>query len=373
MKFAIITHVPHLQDDSLLYAYAPYVREMNLWIQNVDEVLLVAPFSDSKPNAIHLAYEDKTIQFLEIPSFTAIGLKAKFSALLKMPKIIKILFKTMRQADHIHLRCPGNVGLLGCIVQIFFPNTPKTAKYAGNWDPKSKQPVSYRFQKWILGNTFLTKNMQVLVYGEWPEQTKNIKPFFTATYSEKDKKPFINRNLEDKIKLLFAGTLAKGKRPLYAVQLTEKLYQNGFDVALSLFGDGPERDKLQDYISKNNLENIVFLMGNQTKERVQEAYENSHFMILPSQSEGWPKVVAEAMFWGCVPVSSRVSCVSNMLDNGGRGLLLEMDLEVDYQNLATLIKQPNEYQSKAEKAVLWSRKYTLDYFENEIKLLLKKQ
>jgi hypothetical protein len=27
---------------------------------------------------------------------------------------------------------------LGCIVSDFFPNKPKTAKYAGNWDPKSK-------------------------------------------------------------------------------------------------------------------------------------------------------------------------------------------------------------------------------------------
>ena len=70
------------------------------------------------------------------------------------------------------------MGLIGAIVNILFPNKQKTAKYAGNWDPKSKQPWSYRLQKWILSNTFLTKNMQVLVYGEWPNQTKNIKPFF---------------------------------------------------------------------------------------------------------------------------------------------------------------------------------------------------
>ena len=36
----------------------------------------------------------------------------------------------------------------------------------------------------ILSNTFLTKNMQVLVYGEWEGSSKNVKSFFTATYSE---------------------------------------------------------------------------------------------------------------------------------------------------------------------------------------------
>jgi glycosyltransferase involved in cell wall biosynthesis len=370
MKFAIITHVPHIKENSKLYAYAPYVREMNLWIDNVDEVLLVAPTADLQPNAIHLPYE-KEVRLMEIPVFNAIGLKAKISALFKMPKLIAVIYKAMREADHIHLRCPGNVGLLGCFVQILFPKTPKTAKYAGNWDPKSKQPFSYKIQRWILSNTFLTKNMQVLVYGNWFDQTKNIRPFFTATYREQDKKSVTLRTLEGKIKLLFAGTLAEGKRPLYAVQLTEKLLRKEFDVELELFGDGQERNILQEYIAKNNLENSIFLRGNQTKENLQLAYEKSHFLLLPSKSEGWPKVVAEAMFWGCVPVSSRVSCVPDMLDYGTRGVLLEMNLEQDSENIAALLKAPKEYKNKAEKAMLWSGRYTLDYFESEIKSFLK--
>lgn len=370
MKFAIITHVPHIKEKDKLYAYAPYVREMNLWIENVDEVLLVAPTTELQPNAIHLSYE-REVRLMEIPGFNAIGLKAKISALFKMPKLITVIYKAMREADHIHLRCPGNVGLLGCLVQILFPKTPKTAKYAGNWDSESKQPFSYKFQRWILSNTFLTRNMQVLVYGNWPNQTKNIRPFFTATYSEQDKKEVLLRTLDGKIKLLFAGTLAQGKRPLYAVQLAEKLIHKGFDMQLDLFGEGKERSILQEYIAKNNLENSIFLRGNQTKENLQLAYEESHFMVLPSKSEGWPKVVAEAMFWGCVPVSSRVSCVPDMLDYGTRGVLLEMNLEQDSENIAALLKAPEEYKNKAEKAMLWSRRYTLDYFESEIKSFLK--
>ena len=42
----------------------------------------------------------------------------------------------MQDADHIHLRCPGNIGLLGCFSSNFISKKIKTAKYAGNWDPK---------------------------------------------------------------------------------------------------------------------------------------------------------------------------------------------------------------------------------------------
>ena len=43
MKFTIITHVLHKKDQESLYAYEPYVREMNLWFKYVNEVKVVAP------------------------------------------------------------------------------------------------------------------------------------------------------------------------------------------------------------------------------------------------------------------------------------------------------------------------------------------
>ena len=277
----------------------------------------------------------------------------------------------MRKADHIHLRCPGNMGFLASFIQILFPNKIKTAKYAGNWDSKSKQPFSYKFQKWILSNTFLTGNMQVLVYGQWEGSSKNIKPFFTATYNEVDKSPIVSRDLNDKIHFVFVGALVSGKNPLYAIQLLETLHKNGVEVTLDLYGEGAERIKLKEYINQNKLENIISLKGNQTQEMVKKAYEQSHFVILPSESEGWPKAVAEGMFWGCVPVATKVSCVPFMLDHGNRGVLLEMNLEKDVNQLEILLGNEVNYEIKSEKASDWSRNYTLDVFEDEIKKLLK--
>lgn len=93
-------------------------------------------------------------------------------------------------------------------------------------------------------------------------------------------------------------------------------------------------------------------------------------MILPSESEGWPKAVAEGMFWGCVPVSTNVSCVSYMLDNGNRGVLLSLNLEKDILQIESLLKNENLYKSMSQKAHEWSQKYTLDVFEEEIKKVL---
>jgi glycosyltransferase involved in cell wall biosynthesis len=370
MKFAIITQVPHIFQKGNYFSYAPYVREMNVWSKYVDEFNIVAPLIQAPKTAIDIPYNLGNIKFVKIANFDLLGFKSILNAIVRLPKISWQIFKTMQKADHIHLRCPGNIGLLGCLVQILFPNKPKTAKYAGNWDPKAKQPWSYRLQKWILSNTFLTRNMKVLVYGEWEGSTKNIKSFFTATYNEADKRPIKQLDLKGKINFVFVGALVKGKNPLYAIQLVESLYKKGYNVSLDLYGEGIERTTLENYITVNSLEAIITLKGNQDQETVKEAYQNSHFVILPSKSEGWPKAIAEGMFWGCIPVSTAVSCVPFILGLGERGVLLAMNLKQDVHELETLLNNETDFELKRKKSSDWSRKFTLDIFENEIKKML---
>ncbi|MDD5151441.1 MAG: glycosyltransferase [Flavobacterium sp.] len=370
MTFLIVTHVPHIQQQNHYFAYAPYVREMNVWIKQVDKVIIVAPITKAFKSDIDSPYEHKNIELIPIKRFDMLSLKASLYSLFKIPRISISLYKAMRKANHIHLRCPGNIGLLGCCVQILFPNKIKTAKYAGNWDPKSKQPWSYKLQKWILENTFLTRNMQVLVYGEWAGSTKNIQPFFTATYTEADKLLVFKKDQKERIDFVFVGTLVKGKNPLYAVQLAEALHKKGFDLTLTLYGEGTERELLEHYISLHNLEKIVALKGNQTQEIIKKAYQKSHFVILPSESEGWPKVIAEGMFWGCVPLATPVSCVPFMLDHSSRGLLLTMNKEKDLLQIENLLANKIEYAVKSKKSIDWSRQYTMDVFEQEVKKLL---
>jgi glycosyltransferase involved in cell wall biosynthesis len=370
MTFVIITHVFHKMEGHAIYAYAPYVREMNIWIKYADKIIIVAPQSHSPKTDIEIHYEHKNIDFVAIESFDILRFKSILFSIYKIPRISWNLFSAMQKADHIHLRCPGNIGLLGCLIQLAFPNKIKTAKYAGNWDPQSKQPWSYRLQKWILSNTFLTRNIQVLVYGEWEESSKNIKPFFTASYFESDTIPFHKKRFEEGIRFVFVGALVQGKNPLYALKIVEALHKKGVKVTLNFYGEGIERNTLENYSSHHNLEKIIALEGNQPREVVQKGYENSHFVILPSQSEGWPKAIAEGMFWGCVPLASSVSCVPFMLDWGNRGILLSLNLENDVRKIQALFKNENDFAHTSKKASDWSRLYTMDIFEVAIKKIM---
>jgi glycosyltransferase involved in cell wall biosynthesis len=370
MKFLIITHVPHIIEQNRFFAYAPYVNEMNIWTKYVDELVILAPISNQLKTAIDSAYEKDQIDFIQVENFDILNFKNAFFSVGKLPKILWKMYKAMQKADHIHLRCPGNIGLLGCCMQIFFPKKRKTAKYAGNWDPNATKPWTYTLQQKILSNTFLTRNMQVLIYGEWHGQTKNCKSFFTASYLEQEKNPLKPVKVNPLTNFVFVGTLVKGKNPMYAVQLVEGLRDKGYAVALQLFGEGIERSNLARYVKDKGLGEVVMLQGNQDRETLKIAYQESDFVVLPSDSEGWPKAIAEGMFWGCVPIATNVSCVPNMLNTEERGLLLNRKLEEDMTKVASLLDNAKEYELKRNAAVAWSQKYTLDVFESEIKKLI---
>ncbi len=372
MKFLIITHVFHKQDQGKIAAYGPFVKEMNVWLKFVDQARVVAPFIKQTHSPIDLSYNHPDLNFAEVPAFNFTSTKQILHSIWKVPYCLLIIFKNCLWADHIHLRCPGNMGLLGCLVQVLFPNKIKTAKYAGNWDPQSPQPVSYRLQRALLSSEIWSRNMTTLVYGEWPQQSSGIKSFFTASYWKSDMSEVPPRSTDtDTVGLIFAGSLSAGKRPIMACEVARILTAQGKKVQLDLYGDGAQKQLLKDYIEKENLTDIISLRGNQSKESLIEAYQKAHFLVLLSKSEGWPKVVAEAMFWGCVPIVTGVSCIGYMLNGGARGTMVEASAEKAADAINHYLLHPDLYQNHREEAVKWSRLYTMDKFEEEIAKLLR--
>lgn len=373
MKFLIITHVEHSFSNNQYYAYGPYVREINLWVKNVDEVIIVAPISEKNIDLIDLPYRHKNIHFVRVPSINFTSIKHAIKSALVVPWILFKLIKNMNKADHIHLRCPGNMGLLGSIVQIFFPWKKKTAKYAGNWDPEMRKTATYNWQRSILSDERLSKNMTVLVYGEWPNQPRNILPFFTASYINSEIIETPVRLMEGRIKCLYCGYLLREKRPILSIHAIETLLHQGIDIELTLLGDGEEFQRISTYIDCKNLNSRIFLKGNVPPSEVKNYMKQSHFLtFFGHDSEGWPKAVAEAMFWGCVPLVRSVSCTRYMLGYGERGTIVEDSVESMVAGLKKYIHQQEYYYETAEKAMQWSRQYTLERFEEEIlKLLIK--
>ncbi|WP_240642431.1 glycosyltransferase family 4 protein [Nonlabens xiamenensis] len=375
MKLLVITDAHLVIQNGQKVAYAPYVKEMDLWMNHVSHITFLCPDKISTPLLAQAFkrqdFKQIGLRRLEFHRFSSVVL-----SLLSLPFQTFQLCNAMRKADHIHLRCPGNLALLASMIQIFFPRKQKTVKYAGNWDPQSTQPFAYKWQKAILSNPRLSKNIQILVYGAWPDQSKNVLPFFTASYHRTQIQSPYERLWDGPIYAVFVGTLSPNKRPLELLEIAAELIKKGIDFHLHFYGNGKLYTALEQRVTALGLENRVRLHGNVGQDELIKAYQKAHFSFLLSKSEGWPKAVAEAMFWGCIPVATPVSCVPWMLDfdkeskKASRGMLIS-NLDQAAPIIKSMLDQPEVLEKMSQNAAEWSQQYTMEDFEEAIVKVLQ--
>ena len=212
--------------------------------------------------------------------------------------------------------------------------------------------------------------MKVLVYGSWPDKNKNMLPFYTASYSEKEIISTPPRSLVGEIRLMFVGAFMPSKEPITTIKVCEQLIKKGVQVRLDMYGDGSEKAACEAYVAANNLGQQITLHGNTPASQVKLVFQKAHFLVFISRSEGWPKVVAESLFWGCVPITTAVSCVPEMVGHGSRGKLVTNNATEIVDAIQYYLNSPQQYEAASQNGMAWSRQYTLERFENDIKKIL---
>ena len=96
-------------------------------------------------------------------------------------------------------------------------------------------------------------------------------------------------------------------------------------------------------------------------------YKISHFILLPSDSEGFPKVIAEAMNFGCIPIVSDISCIGQYVTLDKGYLIKPKQTEDLILRLNIIIKSDKEkLKAMATSCFQIAEKFTFDYYNNRI-------
>lgn len=108
---------------------------------------------------------------------------------------------------------------------------------------------------------------------------------------------------------------------LYAYKGTDDLAaaveRAGAAFSLVVVGDGPERSTLASRLDDRNV-----LLGAVDYEHMPALYRALDLLVVPSHTEGLPRVVLEAQASGTPVVATAVGCVPEVVDDGETGLLV---------------------------------------------------
>lgn len=92
-------------------------------------------------------------------------------------------------------------------------------------------------------------------------------------------------------------------------------------LSLKIYGDGPQRQRLEVLVQRTGLTDHVMFMGNVIDEG--EIYPELDCLIISSKTEGLPMVLLEAMASGVPCISSRVGAIPDIVTASEGGFLYD--------------------------------------------------
>ncbi len=279
-------------------------------------------FSECEIIGLHGSYSSDMI-VLNPSKYNLVGLNNTgrgfngFSFTYLINLFIFILLKVPKY-DVIHVRGPGIPMFYGLLVSMLFPRKKWWFKYANNWNSNGKS-LFWDVQQKMLRSFFWIK---ATVNGNWAGLPKHFISFENPCISEIDRLIINQRKINSALKVAFVGRLTreKGVTIGYQALLEFKSRNELAKIEYIVVGEGEESRSLGKLSSDRN----IVLHGLKSKNFIIETLKDCDLLVLPTTSpEGFPKVIAEAMSVGCIPIVTNVSCVDQYIINGINGFIID--------------------------------------------------
>lgn len=155
----------------------------------------------------------------------------------------------------------------------------------------------------------------------------------------------IKRKAEEKIESLPEGPVfvsvgrlhhRKGYHKL--IDAHKKLIDEGFHHTVLVLGSGEEMKNLTEQIKTNNVQETFILCGN--KMNPYPYIKNADYFILPSESEAWPLVIAEALILQKPIIATDTGDVGIMIRDRETGYLINYDTNEMYESMKIFLSDP---------------------------------
>jgi glycosyltransferase involved in cell wall biosynthesis len=123
------------------------------------------------------------------------------------------------------------------------------------------------------------------------------------------------------LRLVTVGRLSSEKGQVGLLRALEQALLDGFDLHLTIVGDGPFRTTIEAEIEKLRLRDRVALTGALDEHRTLAEIARGDIFVLPSLMEGLPVVLMEAMALAKPVVAPAVAGIPELVKDGESGLL----------------------------------------------------
>lgn len=302
--------------------------------------------------------------------------------IIETPRIYARLFQAISASDYVYIRFPSWVGLAAWRCANWLKK-PYWVSIHGDWShilqtyvQNANSSLSHLYysinQKQvelslikILGSASCVFFVGKALYDKFHFHTSHSVVYEDVVHNSEDvwqPRRVIHSN---HITLLFIGevTIAKGVDVL--LQAIEHIARKGTQIHLIVAGRGPETEKLLGQTIQGV--KIDYRGWVSHGESFDNLFREADALVLPSRTEGVPRVIIEAMVHALPVIATNVGSISELLGSGSRGWLVSVGNASELAE-AIIDLQSNEEKRllKIEEGISYVRTHDRTYWTNVI-------
>lgn len=363
-ELLVVSDTRFYRRDKQLIAFEAPLREVEMLTEIFDRVRWLGTLRhDQNPKDARAPLTEK-VELIPMPFAGGPRILDKIAVAKNLITYYRVISRYLQNTTYVHTRAPAPPAFISILQSLTDRKRKYWHKYAGNWK-EDDLALSYRVQRALMKkatNTFVTIN------GKWPGQEPHVhtfeNPCFSNSELEEAKLVKDNKSYSEALNLCFVGRVDEAKgvdKLLEALRLMEYKFNE-----VTIVGGGDKKDYFEQLASEVN-QNIQFT-GKVSRVELNKIYSESHLFCLPSKGEGFPKVVAESASYGCIPVVSSVSSISQYIVDNYNGYTIQ---DVNSSSLAEKLdyacKNRKELETFSKRLDELLIRFTYEAYNNRIR------
>ena len=165
--------------------------------------------------------------------------------------------------------------------------------------------------------------------------------------------------------LLFIGRLAEEKNIEFLIEAQKNLIEKNKNMKLLIVGDGPDKEKYEDYAKKLGLKDNVLFTGKVKWEDIPYYYHTANLFVTASKTETQGLTVIEAMASNVTPICMKDEAFQSMVTEDLNGVFFETQEEYIKQ-IERLYKNKKELEKLNKQARIQAETYSSKFYAERV-------
>ncbi|HEX6964841.1 MAG TPA: glycosyltransferase [Gemmatimonadaceae bacterium] len=373
MRLVVVSHKvcwPSAESPTGYATDGGFAFQMRALSELFDATTLVVPCnpSSARSGEIPLSGHALSVVPLTVPTGRELMRKLRLPGWLL--RNIPVLTREIRRADAVHAPIPGDIGTIGLLLAMAL-GKPLFVRHCGNWF--EQRTVAEHFWKWLLERCAGGKNV-VLTTGGAPTPPSARNPHVRWIFSTSLTEGELRECATPRTTLPHAGPRLiivcrqdPEKGTGVVIESLPRLAEQFPDVRFDVVGDGPALDDFKALAASLGVADRVVFHGRVNHDGVVSLLRQADVFCYPTAaSEGFPKVVLEAIACGLPVVTTRVSVLAQLIGGGGGVLVDRADAEHVADAVRWCLADASRYSAMSTAAIHTAREYSLERWRDAI-------